>query len=504
MAVAELQERVENLLRTLPLEEITGVANHLQVAVEETDTRRQVMRKVEDAFEAEGDDAAREVLLRNLPLPVEKQADYNRLLNPDEYNEQADDIRPLDGAADDQVVPPGGHGDGDQAGRMNGPHNENNDMQHPLQNGLGGGLGGMFGQQQQQNLGGIGGLQAGAPNLGLGGVPQNGGARARAPGNDAGANHNIWNGGQPQNRQDLGALPNNMQHPQLPQQGVVQMFAREFRMNGTICDDIDKSISYLDICRQIADGRRKGYSDDHLMSGMRRIISSGAVKTYVDSQENLTLTAVLSFLRSFLKTETPSELNNKLSQLAQQEGQPAIKFFMDALQIRQLIVVSAQVEGNAFYDPKLVHATFLHTVRTGLRDESIRSHMLPFLSETNLVDDNSLIRELHKAVGETAERRKKTEQITDKKHSVKVNSVETSPELSALLKLVQDNQNQMMVMQKQMGEMLKSNPAVKRFFKKPGCTACAAANKAESCRHCWKCGEDGHKASETDKCPKSN
>ena len=234
MAVAELQERVENLLRTLPLEEITGVANHLQVAVEENDTRRQIMRKVEDTFEAEGDDAAREVLLRNLPLPVEKQADYNRLLNPDEHNEQVDDIRALDGAADDHVVPPGGHGDGDQVGQINGPHNENNNMQHPLQNGLGGGLGGMFGQQQQQNLGGIGGLQAGAPDLGLGGVPQNGGARARAPGNNAGANHNIWNGGQPQNRQDLGALPNNMQHPQLPQQGVVQMFAREFRMNGTM------------------------------------------------------------------------------------------------------------------------------------------------------------------------------------------------------------------------------------------------------------------------------
>ena len=63
--------------------------------------------------------------------------------------------------------------------------------------------------------------------------------------------------------------------------------------------------------------------------------------------------------------------------------------------------------------------------------------MLPFLLETNVVDDNSLIRELHKAVGETEERLKKTEKVTDKKHSVKVNSVETSPELSALLKLVQ-------------------------------------------------------------------
>ena len=143
MAVAELQERVENLLHTLLLEEITDVANHLQVAVEINDTRRQVMRKVEDAFEAEGDDAAREELLRNLPLPAAKQADYGRLLHPDENDAQVDENRVIDGEADEQVVPPGV---GNHAGQINGHHNENNPLQDPLHNGLGGGLGGMFGQ----------------------------------------------------------------------------------------------------------------------------------------------------------------------------------------------------------------------------------------------------------------------------------------------------------------------------------------------------------------------
>ena len=481
----ELRDRVEDLLRTLSLEEITGVANHLQVAVEDNETRRQIMRKVEAAFDAAEDDAAREVLLRHLPLPEEKREDYQRLLNPEENNEHGNNDRAIDGGGGDQVVPQGVGDGANQAGENGGGQNGNHPPQDPVQNGPGAGLGGMFGQQQQgQNLNNP------VPG-GFGGMLQNGDVRAPVPNNVAGAGYNIWNGGQPQNAQ-------NLQQPQLLQQRAVQMFPREFRMNGTICDDINKSMSYLDICRQIADGRRKGYNDDEMMSGMRRIISTGAVKTYVDSQVDLPLEAVLSFLRSFLKTETPSELNNKLSQLVQQEGQPAIKFFMDAIEVRQLIIVSAQVEGNAFYDPRLVHATFLHTVRTGLRDESVRSHMLPSLSETNLFDDNSLIRELHKAVGESEERRKKTEKVTEKKQSVKVNAVETSPEFSALLKLVQDNQNQMTVLQKQMGEMLKANPAVRRFSKKSGCKACAAANKGDSCQHCFKCGEDGHKA---DKCP---
>ena len=118
------------------------------------------------------------------------------------------------------------------------------------------------------------------------------------------------------------------------QQRFMQMFPREFRMTGSISDEIDKSNEYLDICRQVADGQRKGYSEVEIMSGLRRIISPGAVKTYVDSQMNLPLADVMLFLRSFLKVRTPAELHNELSQLVQKEGQMAIKFFMEAIKLR--------------------------------------------------------------------------------------------------------------------------------------------------------------------------
>ena len=336
-------------------------------------------------------------------------------------------------------------------------------------------------------------------------MPQNNVVRAQN--NGAGTAQNIWSG-YPQSAQNLGGVQNMqpvMQFPNYPQQRFVQMFPREFRMTGTICDDISKSMTYLDICRQVQDGRRKGYSDDEILSGMRRVMTTGSVKTYVDSQVNQPLEDTLLFLRSFLKTETPSELNNKLSQLAQQEDELAISFFMTALKTRQLIVVGSQVEGNVSYDPKLVHSTFLHTIRTGLRDESVRSHMLPFLSESTMVDDNTLIRELHKAVAEAEERRKKTEKSHEKAKPVKVNAVETSPELAAVMKLLQENQNQMKVMQEQVGELLAANPAVKkinsRWKKKGSCQACTAAGKGDSCQHCWKCGEDGHKSPQCTKPP---
>ena len=283
-----------------------------------------------------------------------------------------------------------------------------------------------------------------------------------------------------------------------PQQRVMQMFPREFRMTGSISDDIEKSNEYLDICRQVTDGQRKGYSEVEIMSGLRRIMSPGAVKTYVDSRSGVPLAEVMLFLRSFLKVRTPAELNNELSHLVQKEDEPAIKFFMNAIKLRQLLVVGSQMEGSVTYHPQLVQSTFLHTIRTGLRDEAVRTYMLPYLSETHLVNDNLLIQELHKAVAEAEERKMKTKGV---KTAAKVNTIDACPEFIAVMKKLEDNQNQMRVMQEQMKELLKVTPNKKNDgWKKPGCQNCQDNNTVATCRHCWKCGEEGHKAQEKDKC----
>ena len=57
-------------------------------------------------------------------------------------------------------------------------------------------------------------------------------------------------------------------------------------------------------------------------------------------------------------------------------------------------------------------------------------------------------------------------------------------------------------MQEQMKELLlKVTPNKKNDgWKKPGCQNCQDNNTVATCRHCWKCGEEGHKAQEKDKC----
>ena len=599
----DLQDEVERILRKLSLEDIKAVATHLQIGdLDAVDNARTVLRSVQDQFDNAANADARDLLLRGLPIPDAHNANYQRLLEPDQVvpNEanmnnnnngegggqgQLNEIAPLGGV--DLVGQVGQVGNPpanqqfnfQQLGnnvRPNLPINvlQNGPQQNNLQQNFGGILGGglrpqiggglpqqhpwlggvrpgnsvgihqngvtnrgsvqPFGvqnyanyagqQQQQQNVNGglfsvsnqglqqnaqmpahdVSGLNnGGLLNGGNQGLQQNAQMPARdAPGlNDAhhgAAFAQINNGGNipAQNAQLHPAIVFPQQNQ--PQQRLVQMFPREFRMTGSVSDDIEKSNEYLDICRQVADGRRKGYSDVEIMSGLRRIIAPGAVKTYVDSQMDLPLEDVLFFLRSFLKVRSPAELNNELSQLAQVEGQAAIKFFMDAIKLRQLLIVGSQLEGYVSYDPKLVHSTFLHTIRTGLRDEAVRTYMLPFLAETSQIDDNRLIQELHKAVAEAEERKTKTKK--GDKTAAKVNVVESSPELTAVMKKLEENENQMRAMQEQMKELLTANSKRQNssWKKNAGCQPCKDSNKASSCRHCWKCGHDGHKSQD---CP---
>ena len=166
--------------------------------------------------------------------------------------------------------------------------------------------------------------------------------------------------------------------------------------------------------------------------------------------------------------------------------------------MRQLIVVGSQVDGYVSYDPQLAQCTFLHAIRTGLRDECVRTHMLPFLDVTSQVADNRLIQELHKAVAESEERKKKTKPKTAAA-SAKVSFVETrDSDLAVVLKKLEENENQVKVLQEQVSELLSSNLNAKKGWKKKGiCDACVAAKKTV-CKHCFKCSNEGHKSSD---CP---
>ena len=140
--------------------------------------------------------------------------------------------------------------------------------------------------------------------------------------------------------------------------------------------------------------------------------------------------------------------------------------------------------------------------------------MLPYLDSSKHVSDNILIVELDRAVTEEKQREEKlaAEEAEKKKGTTaNVNNIDAASidntllasmmtQMQATQKQLQDNQNQMLAIQNQVSELVKLNSSLigggeRNNFNKKMCVACTAAKK-NFCKHCWKCGQEGHKSAD--------
>ena len=193
------------------------------------------------------------------------------------------------------------------------------------------------------------------------------------------------------------------------------------KINGTIGSAAKDSLNYISLCSQIADGKKKGYTDDDIAMAVRKAVAAGSnLRTYLDSKTNMSLDSMLSFIRSALKEKSSSEWYQELNNTCQSNLEDAQRFVLRAMQLREKVLMASQAEGSLRYDERLVQALFLHTIRTGLKDDSTKARIEPFVRKDATISNEALIEELNLAASESAERRTK---IGDKK---KVTIAETS------------------------------------------------------------------------------
>ena len=62
---------------------------------------------------------------------------------------------------------------------------------------------------------------------------------------------------------------------------------------------------------------------------------------------------------------------------------------------------------NQFSDPHMIQSAFLQTVKTGLRQESVRTHMSPFLDNSKVTLDAIFIAEINNVVSEENAKQKR-------------------------------------------------------------------------------------------------
>lgn len=277
-------------------------------------------------------------------------------------------------------------------------------------------------------------------------------------------------------------------------------FRRELKIQGSIGGKKENRIEYLSLCGQIREAKQRGYEDDEICFAIKKAVApSSEIREYLDTQHGkMKLDDLLTCIRSSYQEKSASALFQDLTKLCQNSSEDAQAFLFRALGLRQKVVEASEADEEIKYDTTLVQSTFLHSVWTGLKVESIRAHMKPYLEHSRKTKDGELITEMTKASAEENERNSK---LTSDAKTVRIQEVS-----SGLDKLVQPLADQITAMGLQMKEMQNelvlqnermkrsersSEVSPKKVWKRSACDKCTK-DGIRFCRHCWKCGGDGH------------
>lgn len=287
---------------------------------------------------------------------------------------------------------------------------------------------------------------------------------------------------------------------------------REFRIVGVLGPQGQKdNLSLMSLNRQIEEGLKKGYEEKEVIDGIIRCISSSLpLKDYIEAMRESGLETIKKILRAHFQEKNASELYTSLTSLVQSTNEEPQNFLLRAMNLREKVIFASKASNaKVRYEPAQCQSMFLHAVETGLISNILRTRMRPHLQKSG-VTDAELINELNIAVTEESERNLKLGlgqrgkakvvqvqattdiKIDEKKKNGEAFSVkELIAEVRALKGEMVTLRGEVKQSQGQ-GETRGRRPFGAFRKKRRGCEKCQAEGCAESCRHCWKCGEDGH------------
>jgi len=208
-------------------------------------------------------------------------------------------------------------------------------------------------------------------------------------------------------------------------------------------------------------------------------------------------------LQSHCCEKTPTEAYQELSNIVQEKNESALNFLMRCLKLREHVNVSSQEQNAAIkFDETHVQSVFIHSVETGLIDDTIRNRMRPFL-QNEKVPDETLIREMSFAMSIENERTNKFTNASKKMQKVQSVSITSVPvEKPTKAQPKQTKQDQIMAA---LNELKADVDALKKGAQSPEreipqsktrkprykCKSCEE-NDSEKCNHCFFCGSADH------------
>lgn len=299
---------------------------------------------------------------------------------------------------------------------------------------------------------------------------------------------------------------------------------REFKVQGGQIGDQSSDISYNNVCRQIDDGIKEGFSDSEIVRGVLKIIRPGIFKEMLINKDDMVVAELKGFLQTHLREKNSTELFQELMCTKQDENETPQQFLYRLIGLKQRILLTSKLaDTNIKYSPATVQDVFLHTVYQGFghKHADIRRELKPLLTTTGVTDE-MILRHVMKITSEENERMKRLgssrrQMVTNthsaqlesdvvkppntKPESVGSKSKQTKPdplsdlttkveELTRLVEALQkQNQQQLTYSERQYNQSRTHSKRGKPY----GCPSCVEQGR-QDCKHCFTCGEEGHRA----------
>ncbi|KAK0134695.1 hypothetical protein N1851_029711 [Merluccius polli] len=143
---------------------------------------------------------------------------------------------------------------------------------------------------------------------------------------------------------------------------------REFKVQG---GDQSSDISYNNVCRQIDDGIREGFTDSEIVRGVLKIIRLGIFKEMLINKDDMTVTEFKGFLQTHLKEKNSTELFQELMCTKQDENETPQQFLYRV------------IYNNAFYSHQNCLTLILNTLQ-------LQCKMFSYIQCTKALDTNTL------------------------------------------------------------------------------------------------------------------
>lgn len=194
---------------------------------------------------------------------------------------------------------------------------------------------------------------------------------------------------------------------------------KDYKISGQIGEPGQKDrLTFSSLARQIENGLSKGYPELEIVDAVIRAIVPGLqLRSYLEGKHDLSLPTLRRILRSHYQEMSATELYKQLTTEVQSNRETPQNFLIRAMDLRQKILFASQeAESSLKYDPALVQSMFMHTVLTGLQNDSIKTDLQPYLLQPT-TSDELLLERLNLACANEKERQDKKRLTTSQRHT---------------------------------------------------------------------------------------